>query len=315
MEAIQIFQKYIGERLTPIVLQYQPYQDTFLTYPYHHSTKSTFESEFVEIMFDSIVFYAYEKDEIEKEYNRGRFSKLRAATRNAYEQRIPKTEREADGLLGELALDSFIKCFFDHIQMLYSRAKYLERYPRQEIDIKRAGHEIKGYDSMLFSIENGQKYMWVGQVKTGTWTYCLNEIKKDISKSIIKNYFSSAMIIMADIMRATSSVSDELQQIIDDLNDYCLEYPTDKATLYEKVHDYFVSNNITVRIPCLIIADENEYADEGMLLNHIKAMCHEALKGFSVASDGPNVEVLLLVFPVRNLKEIRKEFLALRKLP
>ena len=313
MEAIQIFQKLIGARIAPIILQYKPYTDTFLTYPYHHSTAPSFESEFVDLMFDSIVFYAYEKDEIEKEYNRGRFSNLRAAACNAYERRVPKTERVADGLLGELALDSFIKCFFNHIQLLYSRVKYLERYPKQELDSKRTGHEIKGHDSMLFSVENNQRYMWVGQVKTGTWDYCLNGIKEDISKSILRNYFSSAMVIMADIMRATSNISNELQKIIDDLNDLCLEYPKDMAALYTKVHDYFVTENITIRVPCLIIADEDKYSDKAVLLDLIKSKCHDAFNGYSYDSDGLNVEILLLVFPVRNLEAIRQEFLKLRK--
>ena len=313
MEAIQIFHELIGARITPIILQYQPYTDTFLTYPYHHATAPSFESEFVDLMFDSIVFYAYEKDEIEKEYNKGRFSNLRVAARNAYERRVPKTERETDGLLGELALDSFVKCFFNHIQMLYSRVKYLERFPKQEIDAKQYGHEIKGHDSMLFSIENDQKYMWVGQVKTGTWDYCLKGIKEDISKSILRNYFSSAMIIMADIMRATSSVSEELEKIIDDLNGFCLEYPKDLETLYTKVHDYFATEGITIRVPCLIIADEAGYSGEAALLDVIKTKCHKAFSGYSYDCDGLDVEVLLLVFPVRNLDAIRKEFLKLRK--
>ena len=41
-----------------------------------------------------------------------RFTDLTKAARAAYEMRVPKTEKEYDGLLGELALDSFIKCFF-----------------------------------------------------------------------------------------------------------------------------------------------------------------------------------------------------------
>ena len=120
---------------------------------------------------------------------------------------------------------------------------------------------------------------------------------------------------MTDIMRATSSASDELQKIIDDLNDFCLEYPKDMATLYAKVHDYFVNEGITIRVPCMIIADEAQYSNEAVLLDVIKSKCHEAFNGFSYDCDGLNVEVLLLVFPVRNLKAIRKEFLNLRKSP
>ena len=85
MDAIQIFQELIGKRISPLIINYQPYTDTFQTYPYHHSTNPSFETEFVDLMFDSIVFYAYEKDEIEKEYNKGRFSNLRIAARNAYD--------------------------------------------------------------------------------------------------------------------------------------------------------------------------------------------------------------------------------------
>ena len=166
---------------------------------------------------------------------------------------------------------------------------------------------------MLFSVENDQKYMWVGQVKTGSWDYCLKGIKEYIAKSVLRNYFSSAIVIMADIMRATSGVSDELEKIIDDLNNFCLEYPKDLEALYTKVHDYFATEGIIIRVPCLIIADESEYSNEAVLLDVIKAKCHEAFSSYSYDCDGLNVEVLLLVLPVRNLDAIRKEFLKLRK--
>lgn len=312
MDASQIFTECIGNRIRPIILQYAPFTDAFETYPYHHRTDIDFEQQFSDLMFDSIVFYAYEKAEIEKEYNRGRFDTLRMAARNAYESRVPKTEKATDGLLGELALDSFIKCFFSNIQMLYSRVKYLERYPQKDPDGKRTGHEVKGYDSMLFSIENGKKYMWVGQVKTGEWTYCLERIKKDISKSVLRTYFSSAMLIMADIMRATSDNSEELQKIIDDINDLCFDYSTKPKVLHSKLHNYFHKENITIRIPCLMIADESDYSDQTVLLENIKRKCHTAFEGFTVDNDGLNVEVLLLVFPVRNLSDLRRKFLDMR---
>lgn len=312
MDAIQIFQELIGVRITPLILQYEPYKDIFITHPYHHSLSSSFEEDFVNLMFDNIVFYAYEKEEIEKEYKRSKLSILRKVARNAYERRVPKTERSTDGLLGELTLDSFIKCFFKNIQMLYSRVKYLERYPKKDLPTKPTGHEVKGYDGLLFSVENGKKYIWVGQVKTGSWDYCLTGIKSDISKSILKNYFSGSMIIMADIMRAASNISDELQQIIDDLNDICLEYPKDTEKLYTETCNYFIKNNITIRIPCLIIAEEEKYEDKDLLLEIIKTKCHKAFKEYAHNSSNLNIEVLLLIFPVRDLKKIRNNFLTLR---
>lgn len=78
--------------------------------------------------------------------------------------------------MGELTLDAFIKLFYPDIELLYSRAKYIEKLPRKEATPERKGQEIKGYDGMVFSIEDEQKYLWVGQVKTGDWDYCLKAI-------------------------------------------------------------------------------------------------------------------------------------------
>lgn len=167
MNAIEIFKQLIGEKIKPIIIKYESYKDVFTTYPYRHVLDADFEKRFTDVIFDSTIFYSYEKDEIEKEYQKGHLNDLRKASLVAYENRVPKTEKETDGLLGELTLDCFIKLFFPDIEMLYSRVKYLEKRPHEEKIVERKGHEIKGYDGMVFSIENGQKYFWVGQVKTG----------------------------------------------------------------------------------------------------------------------------------------------------
>lgn len=314
MNANEIFQNMIGIKMEGLVIKYTPYSETLEVHPYRQSSTTNFEKQFAELLFDSIVFYAFEKEEIEKDYVKGRFTDLTKAARAAYEMRVPKTEKEYDGLLGELALDSFIKCFFPDMEMLYSRVKYLERYPRKDVDDKRSGHEVKGYDGLLFSCENDQKYMWVGQVKTGGWEYCLNGIKEDINKSILEHYFSSAMMILADIMKAVSCRSTSLLKIIDDLNDLIIEHSLDKPLLHSKIVSYFKTENITIRVPCLIVADEENYSDEKVLLETIKAKVKDAFDDFAITNAaGLNIEVLLLVFPVQNLGEIRSEFLGVRK--
>ena len=160
---------------------------------------------------------------------------LHKAARAAYNSRVPKTEKLTDGLMGELTLDCFIKTFFDDIEMLYSRVKYIERVPRKNLDKEKKGQEVKGYDGLVFSVANGIKYMWAGQVKTGSWEYCLREIKKDINKSILKTYFSDSMLIMADVMRAVSNNTKELEKIVDDINDLQFDYSTDEAVLHQKI--------------------------------------------------------------------------------
>lgn len=315
MNAIEIFKQLIGEKIKPMIIKYEPYEDVFTTHPYSHILDADFEERFTDTVFDSILFYAYEKDEIEKEYQKGHLDDLRKASRVAYENRVPKTEKETDGLLGELTLDCFIKLFFPDIEMLYSRAKYLERRPHKEETVERKGHEIKGYDNMVFSIENGQKYFWVGQVKTGDWNYCLDGIKNDINKSIIKYYFADAITILCDIMRAVNSTSVELSKIIDGINDIIFDCNSNRAEQTERILQYFKQEQIVIRIPCLVMPNESDYADSGRLIDNIKAKTKNAFKDFElVNNDNLDIEVLLLVFPLRNLNKVRELFLEVRKI-
>lgn len=315
MDAIEIFKQLIGEKIKPMIIKYEPYKDVFTTHPYSHILDVDFEERFTDTVFDSILFYAYEKDEIEKEYQKCHLDDLRNASRVAYENRVPKTEKETDGLLGELTLDCFIKLFFPDIEMLYSRAKYLERRPHKEETVERKGHEIRGYDGMVFSIENGQKYFWVGQVKTGDWNYCLDGIKNDINKSIIKYYFADAITILCDIMRAVNSTSVELSKIIDDINDIIFDCNSNRAEQTERILQYFKQEQIVIRIPCLVMPNESDYADSGRLIDNIKAKTKNAFKDFElVNNDNLDIEVLLLVFPLRNLNKVRELFLEVRKI-
>ena len=313
MNAVDIFKEIIGERIKPLIIKYSPYTDSFETHPFRHSFDADFESRFSDLLYDSIVFYAYEKDEIEKEYEKGRLYDLKKASIVAYD-RVPKTERKTDGLMGELTLDCFVKLFFPNIELLYSRTKYMERIPHKEKEVKKTGHEIKGYDSLVFSVENDKKIFWAGQVKTGKWDYCLDGIKEDINKSIIKYYFADSMAIMCDIMRAVSSSSDALTKIIDDINDIIIDCSGDREKKTQRIIEYFISEGISIRIPCLIMPDEANYTDEEEILQIIKKQIHESFSEFSVMNpEGLNIEVLLLVLPLRNLDKARQLFLEARK--
>lgn len=314
MNAVEIFRSLIGDKLKPMIVEYTPYFDDYRYYPYHHVFDPDFEKNFIDLIFNSIVFYAFEKNEIENDYEKHRLDDLHKAATAAYNNRVPKTEKLTDGLMGELTLDCFIKTFFDDIEMLYSRVKYIERVPRKNIEKGKKGQEVKGYDGLVFSVSNGKKYMWAGQAKTGTWDYCLNGIKEDISKSILKTYFSDSMLLMADIMRAVSDHTKELEKIIDDINALQLEYSTDETLLHPKIIEYFNSNSITIRLPCLIMAGEDDYSNEKILLETIKAKCSKAFKNFVFTNEESlNVEVMFLVFPVRDIQGLRNRFLSIRK--
>ncbi len=91
MDAIEIFKQLIGEKIKPMIIKYEPYKYVFTTHPYSHILDVNFEARFTDTVFDSIIFYAYEKDEIEKEYQKGHLDDLRKASRVACQPRIIRT--------------------------------------------------------------------------------------------------------------------------------------------------------------------------------------------------------------------------------
>lgn len=66
MNAIEIFKQLIGDKIAPLIIKYSPYTDKFMTHPYRHTFDADFEKEFSDILFDSIIFYAYEKMKLKK---------------------------------------------------------------------------------------------------------------------------------------------------------------------------------------------------------------------------------------------------------
>lgn len=61
--------------------------------------------------------------------------------------------------------------------------------------------------------------------------------------------------------------------------------------------------------------NESDYADSGRLIDNIKAKTKNAFKDFElVNNDNLDIEVLLLVFPLRNLNKVRELFLEVRKI-
>ena len=56
MEAIEIFKEVIGKRLLPLVVSFNPYTKKYQIHPFRHAITPTFEKDFSDILFDSIIF-------------------------------------------------------------------------------------------------------------------------------------------------------------------------------------------------------------------------------------------------------------------
>ena len=81
-----------------------------------------------------------------------------------------------------------------------------------------------------------------------------------------------------------------------------------------KQKEYFKQEQIVIRIPCLVMPNESDYDDSSRLIDNIKAKIKSTFQDFVlVNNDNLDIEVLLLVFPLRNLNKVREHFLEERK--
>ena len=71
MTAKEIYQLFVGNRLKPLVIEFDPYSEKYKYYPYHHINDDSFEETFANLMFDNIVFYAFEKKDVQKKDRAG----------------------------------------------------------------------------------------------------------------------------------------------------------------------------------------------------------------------------------------------------
>lgn len=70
----------IGSELEGLVVKYTPYNENFDVHPYRQSITTDFEKQFADLLFDSIIFYAFEKEEIEEDYIKGRLQRCTKGT-------------------------------------------------------------------------------------------------------------------------------------------------------------------------------------------------------------------------------------------
>jgi len=174
-----------------------------------------------------------------------------------------------------------------------------------DIYVALVGFHSDGHDYIKDAIKNGANTIVVSKIV---------DIKEDINKSIIKYYFSDAIAIMCDVMCAINNVSQPLQNIINDINDIIYDSNGDREIKTQGILDYFNKENIIVRIPCLLMPEESKYNDSEALLDNIKRKVYDAFKDFKIVNEGNlDIEIVLLVFPIRDLKTIRRLFLEVRK--
>lgn len=307
MDIRKFFKEHMIDNLNLLVFEYDINSSVCESKGFGHIKDDDFEERFIDLLINHIVFYSFEEDELINEYNRNRLDDLRKAAVAAYNKRIPKTERKNDGLLGELVLDMVLKSYYP-IEMLYARIKYIDQVPTK--DYKK---EVKGYDSLCFSMNDGKPSIWIGQIKTGDKTYCYKNIKDDLAKNLLHDYFSDSMLIMADNLRSKSNT---IINLINDINDIQYTYSEDKKILFSKVIEYFKSKNIEVIMPSMMLYESKKYDNINFIKDLEEEIKDDIISNFKdykfINQEGLNAKVIILVFTVRDLHALREKLLNFR---
>lgn len=306
MTAKELFKKLIYNKMKPLVVRYDIAGKKFNYDAFSHVQTENINEQIVDVLIDSILFYAFENDELENEYQKNRLADVRKAAIAAYHARVPKTERKEDGLMGELILDMYLRAIYTDAEILYSRVLYRDHVPTKEYK-----QEIKGYDSICFSCDNNQPKIWLGQVKTGKLDYCLNSIKEDLNKNILKNYLSSSLLIAADINRNKESI---MSDIVDGINDIQLDFCTDKDSLYSEMINYLKEKEIVFMMPAMCVFESKNYkVSEKAITAEIESLVKDNLEQFCLENlEGLLTEILFVILPVESLSNLRDKFLHFR---
>lgn len=115
-------------------------------------------------------------------------------------------------------------------------------------------------------------------------------------------------------MRAVNSTSPTLSKIVDDINDIIYDCNSNRNKQTTDILQYFKQEKIKIRIPCLLMPNESNYCDSLNLVETIKTKARNAFKDFNlINTDNLDIDILLLIFPLRDLKKVRELFLEIRK--
>jgi len=132
-------------------------------------------------------------------------------------------------------------------KMLICRPKY------QQLGAKA---ELKNYDVLMFNEKDSNITLILGQVKTGAYNYCTNNMEKDLNSKYNNTYFGNAVCYIAD-RRISDYLSATLLNVVKDLNDISLGSDNPEIR-NNKICEYIKENNIKIEIPCLLLYEKEE---------------------------------------------------------
>jgi len=231
-----LYESHISNKAKLIIVKYDSIKQQYEYRPYTHIASINAIDQLSELIIDNIIFYAFSEEEIVEMHNRiGVLDDLKTAAKYALEKRLPKRNNSStDGTPGELLLDILIQVYEPLSHKLIARAKF-----------KQMGYnnEIKGYDALYFTQQKENISLWLGQVKTGSCSYCKSSIKSDLNEKYVSDYFMNAICYIVDKVEKSSPLLDILKKI-NDISYDSYKNNWNQEIKKEKLFDYLKTNNI-----------------------------------------------------------------------
>lgn len=304
-----LYEKNIVKNARILILTYNAKKQIYEYKPYSHQLGEDAIDKLSELIIDNLVFYAFSEDEVVNQNKMfGLLDNLKNAARYACKERLPKRiNANTDGTFGEVLLDVLIQVFEKNSQKLIARAKY-----------KQLGDnsEIKGYDALYFTKFNDEITLWLGQVKTGSFDYCKREIVTDLNEKYIDDYFCNSLYYIAD----KCEQSGDLIYILNEINKICYLNACNKYSDIEKnnkIFELLAKNKVRVKIPCLLVYQEDIYTCKTDLSICIDNSIKRLMKILDKEQFNINLkltyEIVFIAFPVKDIKRLRENLTKFKK--
>lgn len=296
----EFFEDRIGQHLrNSIIVTHSSQSQTHTYTPYSHPFLPDAEERLAELMKQYIFLYAYSSDEVLEANEEERLNDLIVAAKRAIRERLPDRTGPTSGLWGELLLHLLFEIDTDASERLATRTIY-----RQMTD----NQEIKGFDGMQIKFSDNGIELWLGQSKMGARTYCYNGIEDDLNDKSNILYTSKQLYFVAD---KETKVSDRAKSFLKSINRVSWEAEgLEQDERAEKLEDFFVAEEITLVLPCVMaFGRENIYDDPSQINSKLQDEITYAISKFD--SKFANLfarvpyKIQIWIIPIRDLTKLR----------
>ncbi|MHA6530957.1 Hachiman antiphage defense system protein HamA [Paenibacillus sp. BAC0078] len=304
-----LYNQLISDRAKVLIVSYDARKHQYEYRPYSHQGVPDALDTLSDLIVDNMVFYSFSEEEIVDQHNKfGLLDDLKNAAKYAYELRLPKRlNAKTDGTTGEVLLDIIIQVFEPISQKMIARAKY-----KQQGD----NNEIKGYDALYFTDSDDGVALWLGQVKTGSYSYCRNSIVDDLNSKYILDYFCKSIFYIADKLDRSNT----LAKVLGSVNKICFESIKNNWSDDQKKQtliNYLKKQEVKVKIPCLLAFTSSIYKESSELSNKIEQELRSFIdeidtSDFLIANEIEH-ELMFIIFPLEDINKLRDNIVKFKK--